>query len=41
VLPLQKDGEIVKKVLSENFCALELEMKEFTIGNKIDKLALK
>ena len=38
---LQKDGEIVKKVLRENFCALELEMKEFTIGNKIEKLNLK
>ena len=38
---LQKDGEIVKKVLRENFCALELEMKEFTIGNKIEKLELK
>ena len=38
---LQKDGEIVKNVLRENFCALELEMKEFTIGNKIEKLNLK
>jgi ABC-2 type transport system ATP-binding protein len=38
---LQKDGEIVKKVLRENFCALEIEMKEFTIGNKIEKLELK
>ena len=38
---LQKDGEIVKKVLRENFCALEQEMKEFTIGNKIEKLELK
>jgi len=38
---LQKDGEIVKKVLRENFCALELEMKAFTIGNKIEKLELK
>ena len=38
---LQKDGEIVKKVLRENFCALEKEMKEFTIGKKIDKLKLK
>ena len=38
---LQKNGEIVKKVLRENFCALEQEMKEFTIGKKIDKLELK
>ena len=38
---LQKDGEIIKKVLRENFCALEQEMKDFTIGNKIEKLALK
>ena len=36
-----KEGEIVKKVLRENFKALELEMKEFTIGNKIEKLELK
>jgi len=38
---LQREGEIVKKVLRENFCELELEMKEFTIGNKIEKLELK
>jgi ABC-2 type transport system ATP-binding protein len=38
---LLKDGEIAKKVLRENFGALELEMKEFTIGNKIEKLELK
>ena len=38
---LLKNGEIVKKVFRENFDALELEMKEFTIGNKIDKLDLK
>jgi len=38
---LQKDGEIIKKVLRENFCALEQEMREFTIGNKIDRLELK
>ena len=38
---LLKDGEIVKKVFRENFKALELEMKEFTIGNKIEKLELK
>ena len=38
---LLKDGEIVKKVFREEFNALELEMKEFTIGNKIEKLNLK
>ena len=38
---LLKDGEIVKKVFSEDFNALELEMKEFTIGDKIEKLNLK
>ncbi|MDR2145395.1 MAG: ABC transporter ATP-binding protein [Tannerella sp.] len=38
---LIKEGEIVKKVLRENFNALELEMKEFTIGNKIERLELK
>jgi ABC-2 type transport system ATP-binding protein len=38
---LLKNGEIIKKVFRENFNALELEMKEFTIGNKIEKLELK
>ena len=38
---LLKDGVIVKKVFRENFEALELEMREFTIGNKIEKLELK
>ena len=38
---LLKDGEIVKKVFREEFSALEIEMKEFTIGNKIEKLNLK
>jgi ABC-type multidrug transport system, ATPase component len=38
---LLKNGKIVKKVLREDFNALELEMKEFTIGNKIEKLNLK
>jgi len=38
---LLKDGEIVKKVFREDFDALEFEMKEFTIGNKIEKLDLK
>jgi len=36
-----KDGEIIKKVFREDFEALELEMREFTIGNKIEKLELK
>ena len=37
---LQKGGEIVKKVNRKDFDVLELEMKEFTIGNKIEKLQL-
>jgi ABC-2 type transport system ATP-binding protein len=38
---LLKNGEIIKKVFREDFDTLELEMKEFTIGNKIEKLELK
>ena len=38
---LLKGGEIVKKVFREEFDALELEMKEFTIGNQIEKMDLK
>ena len=38
---LLKEGEIIKKVFREDFDTLELEMKEFTIGNKIEKLELK
>jgi len=38
---LLKDGEIIKKVLQEDFEALELEMREFMVGNKIEKLELK
>ena len=38
---LLKEGEIIKKVFRRDFDALELEMKEFTIGNKIEKLELK
>jgi len=38
---LQRGGEIVKKVNRKNFDELELEMKKFTIGNKIEKLELK
>jgi ABC-2 type transport system ATP-binding protein len=37
---LLKNGEIVKKVLSEDFDSLEREMKEFSVGNKIDALEL-
>ena len=38
---LLKEGEIVKKVYQEAFEALEVEMREFTVGNKIEKLGLK
>jgi len=38
---LLSGGEVVKKVTRGNFDTLELEMKEFTIGNKIEKLELK
>ena len=37
---LMKDGEIIKKVMREEFNNLEQEMKSFTIGNKLDKLGL-
>jgi len=38
---LLKDGVFIKKVFKEDFSKLETEMKEFTIGNKIEKLGLK
>ena len=38
---LLKNGEFIKKVLRDDFKKLETEMKEFTVGNKIDKLKLK
>ena len=38
---LMKNGEIIKKVDKAEFNNLEKEMKEFTIGNRIDKLELK
>jgi len=38
---LMKNGEIIKKVERIDFDKLESEMKEFTIGNRIDKLELK
>lgn len=37
---LLKDGNITKRVLFNDFDELESEMKEFTIGNKIDQLEL-
>jgi len=38
---LLKNGEFIKRVNKENFSKLETEMKEFTIGNLINKLDLK
>lgn len=38
---LLREGEFIKKVNRENFNTLETEMKEFSIGNKIEKLELK
>ena len=38
---LMKNGEIIKKVAQVDFDKLENEMKEFTVGNRIDKLELK
>ena len=38
---LLKDGSIVKKAYRDDFEKLELEMKAFTIGSKIEKLELK
>lgn len=38
---LMKNGEITKKVKQIDFINLETEMKEFTVGNKIDRLELK
>ncbi len=38
---LMKNGEIIKKVAKNNFDSLEKEMKKFTIGNLIQKMALK
>lgn len=38
---LLKNGEFIKKVYKENFSKLETEMKEITVGNKIEKLGLK
>lgn len=38
---LMKNGEVIKKVEQVDFNKLENEMKEFSIGNRIDKLELK
>ena len=38
---LMKNGQIIRSVFKEDFKDLEIEMKEFTIGNKIEKLNLK
>jgi ABC-2 type transport system ATP-binding protein len=38
---LLRDGVFIKKVIKEEFGQLEQEMKEITIGNKIEKLGLK
>ncbi|WP_338356766.1 ATP-binding cassette domain-containing protein [Yeosuana marina] len=38
---LMKTGEIVKKVKQIDFNNLETEMKDFTVGNRIDRLELK
>jgi ABC-2 type transport system ATP-binding protein len=38
---LMKNGQIIRSVFQEEFKDLEIEMKEFTIGNKIEKLNLK
>jgi len=38
---LMKNGEIIKKVKQVDFINLETEMKEFTVGNRINKLELK
>lgn len=37
---LLKKGEFIKKVYREDFDKLETEMKEITVGNKIEKLGL-
>lgn len=35
---LLKNGELIKSVLKQDFAKLEAEMKDFTIGNRIEKL---
>ena len=38
---LIRNGEFIKTVKKEEFNQLETEMKEITIGNKLEKLELK
>jgi ABC-2 type transport system ATP-binding protein len=38
---LLKEGSFIKRVMKHEFSILENELKEFTIGNKIEKLNLK
>lgn len=38
---LMKNGEIIQQVAQIDFNKLEAEMKKITVGNRIDKLALK
>lgn len=38
---LLQDGHFTKKVLREDFSALEQEMKQLSLGNKIERLKLK
>ncbi|MDB4183223.1 ABC transporter ATP-binding protein [Flavobacteriaceae bacterium] len=38
---LMKNGKIIRKVKQIDFDALESEMKDFTVGNRIDQLGLK
>jgi ABC-type multidrug transport system ATPase subunit len=37
---LLKNGKIIKKVTQKDFSNLASELKEFTIGNRIEKLGL-
>jgi ABC-2 type transport system ATP-binding protein len=36
-----KNGEIIRKVKQPDFNNLETEMKEFTLGKRIERLELK
>jgi ABC-2 type transport system ATP-binding protein len=38
---LLKEGELVKKVIKNDFNELEEELRAYTIGDKINKLGLK
>lgn len=37
---LLKDGVLIKKVFKEGFNKLEQEIRDFTVGNRIEKLKL-